>query len=276
MFGREKKRANYQKGGEVWRIPVGDIAPNPDQPRRYFDPAGLQELAESIRENGILNPLTVRFVDGRPVLVAGERRLRAARLAGLKEVPCVAVEAAADTPAVLALIENMQRADMTCFEEAEAIGRLLSAHGLTQAQAAARLGYSQPTVANKLRLLKLPDGVRRQMVGAGLTERHARALLRLEGEKQAWTLDRVIGEQLTVAQTERLVEAVLRGNPPRKPPTLVVRDVRLFVNTVQKAVAVMQRAGVAATLTQESREGELVFTVRIPTATRECEVVGNG
>ena len=264
MFGREKKRANYQKGGEIWRIPVEEICPNPDQPRRYFDPAGLKELADSIRENGILNPLSVRWEEGRAVLVAGERRLRAAKLAGLVEVPCVAVTAQADSPAVLALIENMQREDMTCFEEAEAIGRLLSAYGLTQAQAAARLGYSQPTVANKLRLLRLPEAVRRQMVGAGLTERHARALLRLEGEKQAWALDRVIGEQLTVAQTERLVEAVLRGNPPRKPPTLVVRDVRLFVNTVQKAVALMRQAGVEATLTQEESGAETVFTVRIP------------
>ncbi|MBE6792288.1 MAG: ParB/RepB/Spo0J family partition protein [Ruminococcaceae bacterium] len=246
-------------------VPVGDILPNPYQPRRYFDPDSIRELAGSIRENGILNPLTIRWEDGRPVLIAGERRLRAAKMAGLLQVPCVAVEETqGDRPAVLALIENMQRVDMNCFEEAEAIGRLLSTYGLTQAQAAERLGYSQPTVANKLRLLRLPENIRRQMVGAGLTERHARALLRLDEEKQAWVLDRVIGEQLTVAQTERLVDAVVRGQPPRRPPVWAVRDVRLFLNTVQKAVDVMRQAGVPAELERQEQDDAVVFTIRIP------------
>ena len=265
MFGREKRRGAYQKGGTVWMVPVGDILPNPYQPRRYFDPDSIRELAGSIRENGILNPLTIRWEDGRPVLIAGERRLRAAKMAGLLQVPCVAVEETqGDRPAVLALIENMQRVDMNCFEEAEAIGRLLSTYGLTQAQAAERLGYSQPTVANKLRLLRLPENIRRQMVGAGLTERHARALLRLDEEKQAWVLDRVIGEQLTVAQTERLVDAVVRGQPPRRPPVWAVRDVRLFLNTVQKAVDVMRQAGVPAELERQEEDDAVVFTIRIP------------
>ncbi len=265
MFGREKRRVAYQKGGTVWMVPVAEILPNPYQPRRYFDPESIRELAESIRENGILNPLTIRWEDGRPVLIAGERRLRAAKAAGLLQVPCVAVEETkGDKPAVLALIENMQRVDMNCFEEAEAIGRLLSTYGLTQAQAAQRLGYSQPTVANKLRLLRLPENIRRQMVGAGLTERHARALLRLDEDKQVWVLGRVIGEQLTVAQTGRRGEAVLRGQPPRRPPVWAVRDVRLFLNTVQKAVDVMRQAGVPAELERQEQDGAVVFTIRIP------------
>lgn len=268
MFRREKKAGEYRDGGRILLIPVGDILPNPDQPRRNFDAAALRELAQSIAENGLLNPLSVELRDGRPVLVAGERRLRALRMLGWSEAPCVAVsEEQGGQNAVRTLIENMQRVDMNCFEEAEGIGRLIREYGLTQEEAAARLGCSQSAVANKLRLLRLSGSMRRRMVSAGLTERHARALLRLPDEAQReWTLDRICRDRLNVAQTDRLVDAVCRGDPPRRRPTWIVRDVRLFINTIRHAVEVMQQAGIGATMERRETGEEVEYVVHIPAA----------
>ncbi|MBQ8751927.1 MAG: ParB/RepB/Spo0J family partition protein [Clostridia bacterium] len=266
VFGRGQKTRVYREGGRILLIPTEAILPNPEQPRRDFDPEALKELARSIEENGILNPLSITFREGKPMLVAGERRWRAAKLAGLGELPCVEVSAAdAAHGAVLTLIENMQRVDMNCFEEAEGIGRLIREYGLTQEEAALRLGYTQPTIANKLRILRLPESVRRRLAAAGLTERHARALLRLtETDKLEWVLDRILRDRLNVAQTERLVEDTLKGDPPRKRPLLIVRDVRLFVNTVHHAVDTMRRAGIAATLERRETGRDVEYVVHIP------------
>lgn len=268
MFKREKKTEGYRDGGRILLIPVGDILPNPDQPRREFDQTALRELAQSIAENGLINPLAVSLRDGVPVLVAGERRLRALRMLGWSEAPCVAVsEEQGGQNAVRTLIENMQRVDMNCFEEAEGIGRLIREYGLTQEEAADRLGYSQSAIANKLRLLRLPESVRQRMVSAGLTERHARALLRLPDDAQReWALDRICRDRLNVAQTDRLVEAVCRGDPPRRRPTWIVRDVRLFINTIRHAVEVMQQAGIGATMERRETGESVEYVVRIPAA----------
>ncbi len=268
MFKREKKTEGYRDGGRILLIPVGDILPNPDQPRREFDQTALRELAQSIAENGLINPLAVSLRDGVPVLVAGERRLRALRMLGWSEAPCVAVsEEQGGQNAVRTLIENMQRVDMNCFEEAEGIGRLIREYGLTQEEAADRLGYSQSAIANKLRLLRLPESVRQRMVSAGLTERHARALLRLPDDAQReWTLDRICRDRLNVAQTDRLVEAVCRSDPPRRRPTWIVRDVRLFINTIRHAVEVMQQAGIGATMERREAGESVEYVVRIPAA----------
>ena len=159
----------------VQYIPLGRIRPNPQQPRRSFDEEGLAELAASIRSCGILQPLTVRRAGDGYELVAGERRLRAARIAGLREVPCLVAQVGEEDSALLALMENLQRRDLDCWEEAQAIARLISRYGLSQEEAARRLGRAQPTVANKLRLLRLPEDVRALLRENGLTERHARA-----------------------------------------------------------------------------------------------------
>ena len=164
----------------VQYIPLGRIRPNPQQPRQGFDEVGLAELAASIRSCGILQPLTVRRAGDGYELVAGERRLRAARIAGLREVPCLVAQVGEEDSALLALMENLQRRDLDCWEEAAAIARLISRYGLSQEEAARRLGRAQPTVANKLRLLRLPEDVRNLLRENGLTERHARALLRLQ------------------------------------------------------------------------------------------------
>ena len=176
----EKKRELFQSR-RIHQLPIDKIVPNPRQPRRHFDEQALRELAESIRQHGVLQPLSVQRTAGGYVLVAGERRLRAAGMAGLTHVPCLLVRASDEDSAVLALIENLQRCDLHYLEEAQAIARLIAQYGLSQEEAARRLGRSQSAVANKLRLLRLSEGCAALLRQYGLTERHARAVLRLEG-----------------------------------------------------------------------------------------------
>ena len=219
----------------VQYIPLGRIRPNPQQPRQGFDEVGLAELAASIRSCGILQPLTVRRAGDGYELVAGERRLRAARIAGLREVPCLVAQVGEEDSALLALMENLQRRDLDCWEEAAAIARLISRYGLSQEEAARRLGRAQPTVANKLRLLRLPEDVRNLLRENGLTERHARALLRLQDpEVQRRAAGDMVRRQMNVAQAEAHVEKLLqedRTTPPRGRSTYIIKDVRLFLNT---------------------------------------------
>ena len=260
-----RKTTRYKTDGAVLLIPVEDIVPNPEQPRRQFDEAALQGLAVSIRENGLLQPLTVTFRDRIPVLLAGERRLRAARMAGLHAVPCLVSDAEGVERSTLTLVENLQREDMNCFETAEGIQRLMCAHGLTQEQAAARLGWAQSTVANKLRLLGLPPRIRRRITEAGLTERHARALLRLtDTAVQEAVLQRVVEQSLTVAQTERMVDEALNGRPPRRKGLPLLRDVRIFLNTVGHAVDVMRQSGIDARAEKTESDDYIEYHVRIP------------
>ena len=262
-----RKRTGYATRGQVWMIPTGDILPNPHQPRKEFALDKLVELAQSISENGVLQPLTVSMETGRPGLVAGERRLRAARIAGLREVPCVEVEADEQQKRVLALVENLQREDMNCFETAEGIRELMDTYELTQCEVAQQLGYSQSAVANKLRLLRLPSEERQQLLAAGLSERHARALLRLDvSEMRRHALGRMIKEKLTVAQSERLVEDLLAGRVRRKPAKPLVRDVRVFFNTVNHALEIMRRGGIAAESQRRDEDEYIEYIVRIPRA----------
>lgn len=259
------RKTIYKTQGKVWMIPTADIRPNPSQPRREFPLDKLVELAQSISENGILQPLSVTMESGVPVLVAGERRLRAARIAGLREVPCVQVQGEERRRQALTLIENLQREDMNCFEVAQGIRHLIESHELTQCEAAQQLGLSQSAVANKLRLLRLPPEERDKMVAAGLSERHARALLRLEnGEQRRLILGRVIGGRLTVAATERLVEDILEGRVRRRPARPLVRDVRVFFNTVNHALDIMRRGGIPAEGHRRDGEDYIEYVVRIP------------
>ena len=266
-------KTKYKASGRILMIPTGDIQPNPDQPRRDFSYEKLLELAQSIGENGLLQPLTIRFEQDKPILVAGERRLRAAKIAGIRELPCIEVEGEGPRSALLALIENLQREDMNCFEEAEGIRRLITVYGLTQEEAANRLGCSQPTVANRLRLLRLEPAERRAVLDAGLTERHARALLRLEDpDIRSAALKRMAEERMNAAQSDRLVEEILRrGTGEReeegkkvKRPLPLVRDIRLFLNTVNNAVDTMRRSGIEASAEKTETEEFIEYVVRIP------------
>lgn len=259
------KKPKYAQKGAVLLIPTADIQPNPSQPRREFPLDSLMELAQSIAENGILQPLTVSMEGGVPILVAGERRLRAARIAGVREVPCVEVRVEARQRQVLTLIENLQRQDMNCFETAEGIRHLIDSYELTQCEAAQQLGLSQSAVANKLRLLRLPEDERAALVAGGFGERHARALLRLSDRtRRLQVLERMAADKLTVAQTERLVEDMLAGRVRRRPAKPLIRDVRVFFNTVNHALSIMRRGGIPAESTQREEGDYIEYVVRIP------------
>ena len=253
---------------EVLSLPPEDIRPNPHQPRRTFDPAELEALAESVRRHGILQPLTVRRRDGGWELVAGERRLRAARLAGLSTVPCVEREADDADSALLALVENLQRQDLPYLEEAEAIAAYLARTGVTQEEAAARLGRSPSALANKLRLLRLSPECRRLLTEAGLSERHARCLLRLEDEAERLAaLRRIIEKHWTVAQAEQYVERrlqCLQTTPPRRRKTFILKDVRLFLNSLDRGLRLVRQAGVDAQTERRDTEDAILLTIRIP------------
>ena len=251
-------------------LPVDEIAPNPDQPRRTFPQHELEELANSIRALGLLQPLTVRRSEQGWELVAGERRLRAAKLAGLTQVPCLSLQIDSQRSSLLALVENLQRKDLDFWEEALALDKLITTYHLSQEEAARRIGKSQSAVANKLRLLKLPTAVLELLRDGGATERHARALLPLQvPELQVQAAQRILDGGLTVAQTEALVNELLHPLPPvppvRRPRRVfVVKDVRLFLNTVNRGMALMRSAGVDAPCRREDRDGEILLTIHIP------------
>lgn len=259
----------FQKAGkrQVLELPTRDIRPNPHQPRQEFAPEELAELALSISQVGVLQPLSVRRTAAGWELIAGERRLRAAELAGLHRVPCLPVEADDDDSALIALVENLQRKDLNVWEEAAALRQLIDRHHLSQEEAARRVGKSQSSVANKLRLLKLPQDVIDGLRANRLSERHARALLRLDSpDLQRSALENVVKRQLNVAQTDAYIERLCqKGAPPRKAePVYRIRDVRLFLNTVKKSLAVMQSAGVNARCGREETDSEITLTIHIP------------
>jgi len=246
------KAAEVLYGAEILHLPVDKIAPNPYQPRRMFDRAQLEDLAQSIREYGVMQPVTVRCINGTSYeLVAGERRLRASRLAALEEIPAVVVNISDQDSAVLALIENLQRQSLNYIEEAEGFTNLMTDYGFTQEQLAQKLGKNQSTIANKLRILRLPRHVQNALLENSLTERHARALLRLETEEmQLEAIARIVKGGLTVQRTEELVETMLRREQETKRQTRrprmksYIKDLRLFTNTIQQAVDMMNHAGV--------------------------------
>ena len=249
----------------VLLLPVCDISPNPNQPRRVFSPAELDELALSIREVGILQPLTVRRRERGWELIAGERRLRAAALAGLERVPCLAVEADDDRSTLLALVENVQRQDLDFWEEALALDKLIGVCRLSQSEAAKKLGKSQSALANKLRLLKLPEDVLRALRDGGCTERHARALLSLpDGDAQRKAAGHILAAGLNVAQTEEYIQSLLSPKTKTRSPIYRIKDVRLFLNTITKGLSIMNAAGIHAKCGREETESEILLTIHIP------------
>ena len=256
----------------LW-LPAAEIRPNPMQPRRTFEETGLRELAESIRRHGILQPLTVRRTAAGWELVAGERRLRAAVLAGLETVPCLEAEVDGRASALLALVENLQRRDLHYLEEAEAIAAFLHQTGMTQEAVAAQLGMSPSALANKLRLLRLSPACRTLLVEHGLTERHARCLLRLEDEgERLMALRQAAAKHWNVAQTEQYVErrlAALQAVPPAGRRTYIIKDVRLFLNSLDRGLRLIRDAGVDARTERDETEDQIILTIRIPKQRRK-------
>ena len=264
-------------GKIIFMIPIDQISSSPDALRKTFDEDQLREMADSIRHNGIIQPLLVRKIsNGAYEIVAGERRLRAASLAGCIKVPCLVVNADAQQATVLAILENLQRQDLSCFEQAEGFYRLIYEWNISQEEAARRLGKSQSTINNKMRLLQLSDWQRQQIETHGLSERHARALLRISNEqKRNEVLDIIITKHLNVAQTDQLIQKILE--PPAIPPKRkkgIIRDIRLFINTITHAVDTMQKSGVAAKAEKKETEKYIEYYVRIPKQTEpSCPVL---
>lgn len=252
-------------------IPVEDILPGQMQPRRHFSRQGLEELRDSIAEHGVLQPLTVRSRGDRFELIAGERRLRAAKMAGLYEVPCIIMDVDMEKSGVIALIENIQRRDLDFIEEAEGISQLIRLFGLSQEEVARALGKSQSAVANKLRILRLEPTVLERLRSEGLSERHARALLRLDSaEKQSEALDFIIDQRMNVAAAEDFIARLAapvpepEPKPMRRKPLFVMKDVRVFMNTLNRSLDLVRQGGIDATLSRAETDDDLVFTVRIP------------
>ena len=261
-----KLRPGTRRGGVIW-LPVDELEPSPMQPRKNFPDGELQELSESIAQYGVLNPLTVRLRDGRYELVAGERRLRAARLAGLCDVPCILLAVRLEYSTFIAHVETLQSGDLDFIEQTTAQSQLIKLFGMSQEEAARRIGKSQSAVANKLRLLKLPDDVLRSLRDNGLTERHGRALLRLQDENmQRAALEYMIEHDLNVAAADAYIEALLREPEEKADPkrTFVMKDVRVFVNTILHGLDLMKQGGIAAGMKREETENELILTISIP------------
>ena len=267
----------------VHKIPVCRILPNPAQPRKYFDSNETLRLADSIRIHGILQPLCVRkpvseedieSFNGIYELISGERRLRAAKLLGLSEVPCIIIEADSLKSAELAIIENLQREDLNIFEEASAIAALINLYGLTQEEVAAKLSSSQSYVANKLRLLRFDEFEQKMIIEKHLTERHARALLRISDLKmRKATLETIIERGYNVADTEgfvsKLVDETSEDKEPKKIRSALVKDIRIFYNTLDRAVDIMNRAGINAKTHKKDLGDMFEITVRIPKCKEE-------
>lgn len=253
---------------QILLLPTEEIQPNPMQPRRIFDEESLRELASSVEQHGILQPLTVRKTWQGWELIAGERRLRAAKLAGLPAVPCLVTEVDDDESALLALVENLQREDLHYLEQANAIAAFLRRTGLTQEQAAAKLGHSPSALANKLRLLRLSPACAELLLRHGLSERHARCLLRLEEDSERLAALRYIAaHHLTVAQAEQHVERRLQAlqvTPPEGRRTFIIKDVRLFLNSVDRGLRLIRDAGINAQSGREETEDDILLTIRIP------------
>ena len=256
---------------KLTRLPTSKILPNPSQPRKIFQEDELRGLAQSIQENGLLQPVTVRRENGQYYLVAGERRLRACKMAGMKDIPVIISDCEPEDSAVLALLENVQRRDLQMFEQANAILNLLREWQITQEEAARRLGMSQSAMANKVRLLKLSPDEQSEIVQHRLTERHARALLRVDDiESRQRILRTVIQKGLNVAQTEQLVGESLEKKQPvkRGRRTFVAKDIRLFINTIDHAVDAMKTAGIEAQAERKETEEYIECVVRIPKLSR--------
>ena len=264
MFERKKS------AGKIYFLPIDQIHPSLFQARRTFEEQELAGLAQSIRENGLLQPISVRKAAEGYELVAGERRLRACKLAQMTTIPAILCSSSdLEQTAALGLLENIQRTDLNPFEQAQGLRDILVLWDCTQAEAAKRLGMAQPTLANKLRLLQLTGDQRQFVLDNNLTERHARAVLRLPENRRSEALINIAKRRLNARQTDRYIEQLLNSTAKGRHRISMVRDVRIFVNTIDHAIRLMTDNGVPATAHREEKDGYIEYTVRIPTAAAE-------
>lgn len=256
-----QKLKTYMETGRVVFLPENSIRPNPSQPRKVFAPESLDELAESIRRHGILQPLSVRRQGNAYELIAGERRLRAARLAGVTDIPCILMAMDDQESSLAALIENLHRQDLDYIEEAQGLFRLQQEQGMSQEQIARLLGKSQSAVANKLRLLKHSEKILNALRETDLTERHARALLKLPSEEETLSAIQEIARQgMSVARAENYIDSLLAAKKER----VSRANVGSFLNSLTQNLQKIQRSGIPAISERRETESQIVLTITIP------------
>ena len=266
----DAKRENNRE--EILQLTVDDIEANPFQPRRFFDPNQLEELAESIRQYGVLQPIIVRKVGARYELVSGERRHRASKLAGMTTIPALVRNLSDKEVAEMALIENLQREDLNSFEEAEGYAKLIKDFHITQEEVARRMGKSQPTIANKLRLLNLSSAVKAEISVDVITERHARSLLKIKDNDalQLEVLQKIYKNNLNVRQTDELIENLLikaekdKKEQQKMKMVKAIKDMRIFVNTIKGTVKTIQDAGLPAEIQETDHDDYVEVVIRLP------------
>lgn len=256
-----QKLKTYMETGRVIFVPARSIHPNPEQPRKIFKEKALQDLADSIRQHGILQPLSVRRVGNSYELIAGERRLRAAQKVGLTEIPCIVMTMDQQQSGMAAMVENLQRQDLDYIEEARGMAQLVNKWHISQEDVANLLGRSQSSVANKLRLLKHSQEVLDALRSGDLTERHARALLKLPTEEQKIeVINAIIQQDMNVAKTEQYIQNLLQNEPPRQRQP----NVNTFIRTLTQNLAKIQLAGISAVSERRETENEIVVTITFP------------
>ena len=256
-----QKLKTYLETGRVMFLPARSIRPNPAQPRKIFREDAMSELADSIRQHGILQPLSVRRTGSGYELIAGERRLRAAQIAGLNEIPCIVMTMDDRESGLAAMVENLQRQDLDFVEEARGISRLMGEWSMSQEQTARMLGKSQSAIANKLRLLRHSDAVLTALRENGLTERHGRALLKLSDEEEKLAaIDEIVRQNMSVARSEKYIQDLLEGR--QKCPQRI--NVGAFLNSLNQSLAKIQLSGISAVSERRETEDEIVLTITIP------------
>lgn len=256
-----QKLKTYMETGRVVFLPARSIRPNPAQPRKIFTPEALSSLTESIRRHGILQPLSVRRTGAYYELIAGERRLRAAIAAGLTEIPCIVMQMTDEESGLTALVENLQRQDLDFMEQAQGISFLMESFTLSQEQAAALLGLSQSAVANKLRLLRHSLPVQQRLRETNLTERHARALLKLPSEQDKLrAIEAIAAQDMNVARTEQYILSLLTPNSQKPTKT----DIVGFLKHISATLTKFQSSGISAVSERKETDKEIVLTITIP------------
>ena len=244
-------------------VDIDLVEPNP---YLEFDDEALMDLAQSIRENGLIQPITVREMDGRYQIIAGERRFRALKLNGAVDVPVLIMDANEVQMAEMALVENIQRENLSAIEEAKSYVEIMKYSGLNQSQLALRVGKSQSSIANKIRLLNLDEDVQEAVSTKKISERHARALIGLDEEKQHDALEKIVKKGMTVAQTEKMLKEQAQPKKEKKKVMLkgISKNIKIAINTIHQAVSMVNRAGTAAEINEEEHEDEVIITIRIP------------
>lgn len=267
LFGFSDKQQDEELE-QVKQIAIEDIVPNRFQPRTVFDEERIDELAQTIKTHGVIQPIVVRKQEDKYEIIAGERRWRAVRSLGWKTIPAIVKELNDSQTASIALIENLQREGLTAIEEAIAYKKLIDIHGLTQESLAQRLGKGQSTIANKLRLLHLPEPVQQAILNRSITERHARALLVLKDEeKQLKLLNEIIEKGLNVKQTEERTKQMLEERPNTKKRATrksFSKDMRIALNTIRRSIDMVLQSGMQVDTKEEEEEDYYKITIRIP------------